>query len=329
MNPGEPDPRHPHASPSPPPAGARRRAVIDVGTNSVKLLVVDLLDNDVHPVLEQSEQTRLGAGFYETHQLQPGAIAKTAAAVALFVRAARATGAAPIRIIGTSAARDAHNAAELCAAIQHAAGLPLEIISGEQEADWAFHGVATDPRLAGHPLLILDVGGGSTEFILGAGQHQQFRESFPLGSVRLLEKFPVADPPSAADWQRCHDELEQILSLQIRPRLAPALARVDRAGLLLVGTGGATTILARIHAGMTDFDRHHIEAVRLTRADVQRHREHLWSLPLAQRREIPGLPPNRADVILYGVAIYEAVMHHLDLPELRVSTRGLRFAAVL
>lgn len=104
---------------------------------------------------------------------------------------------------------------------------------------------------------------------------------------------------------------------------------MDRARLHLVGTGGATTILARIHTGMTDFDRARIEAVRLTRAAVQRHREHLWSLPLAQRRNIPGLPPNRADVILYGVAIYEAILQHLDLPELRVSTRGLRFAAVL
>ncbi|GDY18748.1 phosphatase [Verrucomicrobiota bacterium] len=327
MNPAEFDPLLPPLAP--PAAGTRRRAVIDVGTNSVKLLVVDLRGDELHPVLEQSEQTRLGAGFYETHQLQPGAIAKTAAAVATFVRAARASGAAPIRIIGTSAARDARNAAELCAAIQHAAGLPLEIISGEQEADWAFHGVATDPQLAGHPLLILDVGGGSTEFILGAGQHQQFRESFPLGSVRLLEKFPVADPPSAADWQRCHNELERIVARQILPHLAPALARVDRARLHLVGTGGATTILARIHTGMTDFDRARIEAVRLTRAAVQRHREHLWSLPLAQRRNIPGLPPNRADVILYGVAIYEAILQHLDLPELRVSTRGLRFAAVL
>ena len=318
----------PQSSPPPRTPGARR-AVIDVGTNSVKLLVADVSGDGVHPVLEQSEQTRLGAGFYETHVLQSSAIAKTAAAVAGFVQAARAAGAGAIHIFGTSAARDARNADELCAAIQRAAGLPLEIISGEQEADWAFHGVATDSRLAGHPLLILDVGGGSTEFILGEGRQPHFRDSFPLGSVRLLEKFPVADPPSPADWLRCHDEVAQILSREILPRLEPALARVDRQRLLLLGTGGATTILARIHAGMADFNRDRIEAIRLTRADVQRHREKLWALPLAARREIPGLPPNRADVILFGVAIYEAVMRRLALDELRISTRGLRFAAVL
>ncbi len=314
---------------APPRTAGARRAVIDVGTNSVKLLVAEVAGDEVHPVLEQSEQTRLGAGFYETRVLQSSAIAKTAAAVAGFAQVARAAGATAIHIFGTSAARDARNAGELCAAIQRAAGLPLEIISGDQEADWAFHGVATDLRLAGHPLLILDVGGGSTEFILGEGRHPRFRHSFPLGSVRLLEKFPVADPPLQADWQRCHDEVEQILSREVLPRLEPALARVDRSGVLLIGTGGATTILARIHAGMADFNRDRIESIRLSRADVQRHREQLWCLPLAARREIPGLPPNRADVILFGVAIYEAVMRRLALDELRISTRGLRFAAVL
>ena len=306
-----------------------RRAVIDVGTNSVKLLVADILRDEVLPVLEQSEQTRLGAGFYETHVLQSDAIAKTAAAVAGFVKIARAAGAGAIHVFGTSAARDARNADELCVGIERAAGLPLEIISGEQEADWAFHGVASDPHLAGHPLLILDVGGGSTEFILGEGRNSHFRHSVPLGSVRLLERFPVADPPSQTDWQRCHAEVEQILSREILPRLEPALGRVERARVLLIGTGGATTILARMHAGMADFNRERIEAIRLTRADVQRHREKLWALPLAARRELPGLPPNRADVILFGVAIYEAVMERLALDELRASTRGLRFAAVL
>jgi len=144
-----------------------RRAVIDVGTNSIKLLVADIAGGVVEPVLEMSEQTRLGAGFFETRQLQPQAIAQTARAVASFAAKARELRAVSTRVIATSAARDAVNPGELTSAIESAAALKVEIISGEQEADLAFQGVNTDPELAQHPLLLLDVGGGSTEFILG------------------------------------------------------------------------------------------------------------------------------------------------------------------
>src|SRR5271165_1646513 len=139
-----------------------RRAVIDVGTNSIKLLVAEVTGEIVEPVCETSEQTRLGAGFFDTHRLQAPAIAQTARAVASFAAKARELQAVTTRVIATSAARDAVNPGDLTSAIARAAGLKVEIISGEQEADWAFQGVTTDPQLAQAPLLLLDVGGGST-----------------------------------------------------------------------------------------------------------------------------------------------------------------------
>src|SRR5258708_3250377 len=175
-----------------------RRAVIDVGTNSVKVLIADVNGRAVKPVFEDSEQTRLGAGFYQTHRLQPRAIAHTAEAVAAFMRAVRGLDAVSVRVIATSAARDALNAAELTSAIEQASGVKVEIISGEQEADWVFQGVTTDPELASQPLLLLDVGGGSTEFILGQGEQKHFSESFRIGTVRLLEKLQPADPPAGS-----------------------------------------------------------------------------------------------------------------------------------
>ncbi|HKX62475.1 MAG TPA: hypothetical protein VJS65_11535, partial [Verrucomicrobiae bacterium] len=174
----------------------RRRAVIDVGTNSVKLLVGDVADGLVYPVEERSDQTRLGAGFYESHILQPVPIARTASAVAKFVAMARDQEAESIRVIATSAPRDAKNADELLDAVRRAAGLRMEIITGDQEAEWVFAGVTTDPRLHGRRLLILDVGGGSTEFIVGEQDRYSFRESFAVGSVRLLELLRPHDPPS-------------------------------------------------------------------------------------------------------------------------------------
>lgn len=306
-----------------------RRAVIDVGTNSVKLLAGEVLEGIVTPIDERSEQTRLGAGFYENHELQPVPIARTASAVARFVAHAREVEAESIRIIATSAARDARNADELVGAIRRAAALRVEIISGEQEAEWVFRGVTSDPKLHGKKLLILDVGGGSTEFILGERDRHSFRQSFPLGSVRLLEKQRPGDPPSLADLAGCRQWLQTFFDDQIGPAMESLLSGAAREHVTLVGTGGTTTILARMERKMTNFERSQIEGTVLTRQQILEYMVHLWSLPLARRKTLPGLPPNRADVIIMGVAIYEAVMEHFNLPDLYVSTRGLRFGALL
>jgi exopolyphosphatase/guanosine-5'-triphosphate,3'-diphosphate pyrophosphatase len=305
-----------------------RRAVIDVGTNSVKLLVADVAGHDVRPICEESKQTRLGKGFYETHRLQAEPIAKTAKAVTTFSAKARELNATSLRVIATSAARDAVNPEELIAAIESAAALKVEIISGDQEAEWAFHGVTTDPQLAELPLLLLDVGGGSTEFILGRGEHIKFQHSFPMGTVRLMEKVPHSDPPKLEEMAHCLDWLKTFFKKEVLPKLGPKMD-FAREGLQLVGTGGTASILARMELKADEYDREGIEATRLSLARVRWHVEHLWSLPLEKRQQIIGLPKKRADVILTGAAIYEAVMEQFVFSELRVSTRGLRFAAVM
>jgi exopolyphosphatase/guanosine-5'-triphosphate,3'-diphosphate pyrophosphatase len=201
--------------------GPVRRAVIDVGTNSIKLLVADVAGRNVQPVHEESRQTRLGKGFYETRQLQPDAIARTAEAVAEFAKTAREHKVATIRAIATSAARDAVNADELTSAIQRASGLKVEIISGGQEAGLAFQGVTTDMELANAPLLLLDVGGGSTQFILGRGECTHFAHSFQFGAVRLLEKFPHSDPPTRGEFTACRDWLKISCIVKSAPNSNP------------------------------------------------------------------------------------------------------------
>ena len=305
-----------------------RRAVIDVGTNSIKLLVADVLGHDVRPVHEESRQTRLGKGFYETHQLQPETIAHTAEAVWEFAEIAREKSVDSIRVIATSAARDAMNPMDLTGSIFRASGLKTEIISGAREAEWVFQGVTTDPELARHPLLLLDVGGGSTEFIVGVGGEKHFAHSFPLGTVRLMEQFPHSDPPARSEFNACRDWLKNLLHAEIRSQLAPALKN-ESGEIWLVGTGGTTSILARIEHKLDRYDREKIERTTLDFDRMVAHRKKLWRLPLAERKEIPGLPKLRADVILTGVLIYETVMAEFGFKQLRVSTRGLRFAAVM
>jgi len=311
-----------------------RRAVIDVGTNSVKLLVADVTGRQVWPVWEGGTQTRLGEGFYTTRRLQPRPLARTAAAVRRYARQAGALGAATVRAFATSAAREAINRRELVAAIAQTSGLRLEILSGRQEALWTFRGAQTHPQLAAEPLLLVEVGGGSTQCIFGQGDAIHFFNSYPLGVVRLLERFPHSDPPQAAELAALRAWLATYLAQRVVPDLAPALARAARRharhhAARLVGAGGTATVLARMEQQMTDYDRERIEAVRLRRARLRAWTERLWALCLAARKQIVGLPPERADVMLAGAAIYEAILEQLGFDVLRVSTRGLRFAAVL
>ena len=306
-----------------------RRAVIDVGTNSIKLLVGEVSGNEVRPLLEDSKQTRLGQDFYQTQRLQPAAIAASAQAVARFADIAREQQAATIRVVATSAARDAINSIELTEAIESASRLKVEIISGEQEASWVFQGATTDGRLARGPILLLDVGGGSAEFILGDGKQKHFSQSLPIGSVRLLESFPPGDPPGPEELAACRGWVRKFLEKELRPRLHSALENESKDAIRLVGTGGTTSILARMEARLEDYDRERIEATRIGIDRLRWHVNHLWSLPLDQRKEIVGLPRSRADVILFGAVIYEGVMEQFGFSELRISTRGLRFAVLL
>jgi exopolyphosphatase / guanosine-5'-triphosphate,3'-diphosphate pyrophosphatase len=306
------------------------RAVIDVGTNSVKLLVAEVNGRVVTPHWEEAEQTRLGQGFYETHLLQPEAISQTARVVAKFAATAAERKSESIRVIATSAARDARNQCELVEAIRQSCGVPVEILSGEQEAEWVFQGVMTDPAWADDAALIIDLGGGSTECIVGVGPQHLFRHSFRLGSVRSLERRPVSDPPTAKDWLLCREDIEKFLKEEMRPVLDPVLRSVRSKGRLqLIGTGGATSILARMKFQLDIFDREKINASVLTREELRLERERLWGMPLEERRKLSGLPPNRADVILIGAAVFEALLEAFGFEEMRVSTRGLRYAALI
>lgn len=302
-----------------------RRAAIDVGTNSVKLLVADVNGNEVRPVWENSRVTRLGRNFYDTHLLQAEAIAQTAAAVAEFTRTAHDAGAVSLRVIATSAAREARNAGALADALRRVSGQELEIISGEQEADWAFRGVTSDAAFATGPLLIMDVGGGSTELILGDNGHPRWRSSYPLGVVRLLEALHPTDPPATDDLENCRARVREFIEQHIAPVLAAQLTPATR----LAGVGGTATVLAAMELDLRAFDRDRLQGFTLERGRVAARAAQLWSLPHAQRGALPGLPPKRADVILPGAVIYEELMARLGFAECRVSTRGLRYAAVM
>ena len=299
------------------------RAIIDVGSNSVKLLIADLADEVVTPLVHEGEQTRLGRGVFETGQLAPEAIADTARAVAAFAAKAKGQGATNMRVFATSAAREAANGDELAAAIAEG-GLELEIIDGQTEAELVLCGVRSLPDLAEGPLAIIDVGGGSMELLVADATALRLQHSFHLGTVRWMEAFPVSDPPTVAERAKLAQALDDFLDEQVTPKLG---------GLplpgTLIGAGGTPVFLARIFLERDDLSADEIESVRLTLPEVQLLTERLWRMPMAARCELPGLPANRADVILFGAAIYEAVMMRCGFGELRPTLRGVRYGALL
>ncbi len=307
------------------------RAVIDIGTNSVKLLVARVHGTLVDPIVEKGNQTRLGEGFFATRRLQPAAIARTAAAIVAFRDEARTHHPARLRIVATAAAREAENQAEFLEAVRPAAGdgTEIEIITGPAEADLAFRGVCSDPHLARRSLLVADVGGGSTELILGDSGLRRFSRSFPIGAVRMMESLRPPESPSAGDLQRCRTTLDAYLVEHVVPSLREAPPAGFPQPLEFVGVGGTAAILACIVHGLERYDRSRIENTRLTSDVLSDLTTRLWSLSLIERQRIPGLPPERADIVLTGSAIYEALVRVLKLAALRPSTRGLRFAALL
>jgi exopolyphosphatase/guanosine-5'-triphosphate,3'-diphosphate pyrophosphatase len=306
----------------------QRRAVIDIGTNSVKLLVADVDGFTLSPIVEESEQTRLGAGFYESRELQNDAIRRTAESVKHFADKAASLGALPPRVFATSAARDAKNAGQLINAVFDSSKLLVEILSGGREADWAFRGVTSDPKLSRCPALIVDVGGGSSEFIVGENAVPQFRNSYSLGTVRLLEQLRLADPPGRDALERCRKSLRDFLVTEVAPVLAPALQACKQKARL-VGVGGTSTLLVRMEAKMNDYNREKIESTPVSLDRIRESLEQQWQMTLVERQKIAGLPPNRADVILTGMAIFEAIMAQFEFSQLTVSARGLRFWALL
>ncbi len=288
-----------------------RRAVIDIGTNTVKLLVADVRDRQIVPVISKDTTTRLGEGVDETQHLSHVAIVRTVQAITDYAADAREHGAIAILALTTSAARDADNRQDFLDAVRANTGLEVGIITGQREAELIFRGVSSDPAFAADRLLVMDIGGGSAEFVLGrAGTMERFR-SLPLGAVRLTERFPE------------FAVLAEFLRTTLHHELAPLRAGLASFGdARLIATGGTSTTLVRVLKGNVDHASFTLDEVR---ALVMR----LNAMSLVERKKVPGLPPERADIIVAGGAVVLFAMETLAVYELTVSIRNLRYGALL
>jgi exopolyphosphatase / guanosine-5'-triphosphate,3'-diphosphate pyrophosphatase len=300
-------------------------AAIDIGTNSVLLVIAAAYASGPVPLLERATITRLGEGVDKARQLAPAAVERNLACLRAYAEDLRAHGMPRLDVVGTSALRDAQGAQAFLDEAERILGVRPRVIAGDEEARLTFRGALSGLSLRGK-LLVFDIGGGSTELILGdatAAGPPESRVSLDIGSVRLFERCVRSDPPAP-------QELSSI-EAQIAEQLATAepLSRL-RAGepISLVGVAGTVTTLKALELGLAPYDGARVHGAVLTLSAVEELCKRLASLPLAQRKQLPGLEPKRADVIVAGALIVRDLLRRATASELIVSDRGVRFGLI-
>jgi exopolyphosphatase/guanosine-5'-triphosphate,3'-diphosphate pyrophosphatase len=292
-----------------------RFAVVDVGTNSVKFHIGERTpDGGWHKVLDRAEVTRLGDGLQETGRINPEPMQRTVEAIAGMAEDARQHRVAAIVAVGTAGLRIAPNRAEVVEAVWARSGVLLEIISGEQEAHLAYLAAVAGIGESSGSRVVFDTGGGSSQFTFGMGDQVEERFSVDVGGVRYTERYGLGGVVS-----------EEVLDAALAA-LDADLVRLDGRPTpdVLVAMGGAVTNLAAVKHGLVDYDADVVQGSVLDRSEIDRQIDLYRGLDPDGRREIVGLQPQRADIILAGACIVRTVLDKLGKDSLTVSDRGLR-----
>ena len=291
-----------------------RVAAIDLGTNTTRLLVADVDDGRVDEVSRRTTITRLGEGVDSRRKLLPLPVARVRNCLSDYRRELESLGAERSLLVATSAVRDAENGEAFLGEIEWSYGFATRLLTGEEEAALTLEGVARG-RERMSDVVVVDIGGGSMELITESSQ-----VSTELGSVRLTERFLSSDPPTAEELDALRSAIRAVLAEQIAGELTAGTG---------IGVAGTITSLAALDLALVEYDSERVHGHRLSADAVRRQLDRLAALPLAERREVPGLDPERAPVIVAGAAILFETMQYLGLDELEVSERDLLDGAAL
>lgn len=296
------------------------RAAIDIGTNTVRLLLGEVRNGKVVPHRYYRRITRLGGGFTVEKGLSPEAMERTIFALMEMSEILRTSGVKSIRAVGTAVLREAANGARFVEEVHSVSGIPLEIIDGDEEATLCARGVLSAPDPRPDRCLIFDIGGGSTEFILSEGDELRFQRSYPLGVVHLCEQFPSPE--------------EQIIRIgEILDRFRDDLAADGwermAAECTLVGTAGTVTTLAALQLEMTEYDWRRVNNLVIGFNALERMLDRLIPLSIEERELLPGMEKGRGDLILPGLRIVLGILERMGLRQVTVSDFGLLEGALL
>lgn len=292
-----------------------RLSVIDIGTNSIKFCVAQKASDGTLEVLKDANDiARLGEGLRETGLISPEALERNAQSVAAFAKEAEEMGVSRVLAVGTMALRTAKNTADFTARVKELCGLTVDVLPGDEEARLAYLAVLSGLPVQEGELVIFDTGGGSTEFIFGQGKELKNRMSVNLGAVLITEKHLSDDPVKPGAVQAALAEIKDTFDK----------AQVKGNPVQLVGMGGTVTSMGAVKHKMVKYDPDVIQGSELTLADVVEQINDYSAKTLEKRREIPGLQPKRADVILAGACILKDILSRMNADRLVISDRGLR-----
>lgn len=301
----------------------KRIAVVDLGTNSTRLLVADVADGRVDEIERRTEVTRLGEGVDSAGELNAGAMARVFETVGSYRELIDAHEAGTVVGVATSAVRDASNGEAFRRELAERFGVETRTISGDEEARLSFLGATSGRPPGGDPLLVLDIGGGSTEFVVGVpGSDPTFHVSTSAGSVRQTERHLTDDPPGDAQLSAVAGEVAAIIEAEV-PR---EVRRSAEAGIAVAGT---PTSLAAVDQRLEEYDPERVHGYRLDRYAVEEILAHLAEIPLAERREIIGLPPGRAPTIVAGALILSEAMAAFDFDWIEISEADILHGTAL
>lgn len=302
----------------------RRLAAIDLGSNTVRLLVADADPaRGLRLVHQEQVVARLGQGLARTGLLAPEAMERALAAVRAYRDRARALGAEGVIVVATAAVRQAGNRDEFLGQLAAEPDPRPRVVTGDEEARLTLLGVASALPPLADAYAVLDVGGGSTELIVARGARYVDAVSLDLGVVPLAERFLHADPVDWAEYSACAGHVAELLASAAWPEIRPLRPR------LLVGTAGTITTLAALDLGLAAYDASRVQGHRLALARIEALLYRLGALHVAERARLPALEPGRADLIIPGIAITLGVLKGLGLGELIVSDSGLREGILL
>jgi len=290
-------------------------ASIDIGTNTILLLVAETKEGVVKPLFEEETIVRLGEGLQRNGVLSAEAMKRGLQTLSQYLDRCHAMGIQRVFAVGTSALREARNSEDFLGMVKDRLNLPIEVVSGEEEAELSFLAAARDLGGLEKSIFVVDVGGGSTEFVQGKADRVTQWTSLPMGSVRSTEKFLLSDPVQEAEWKALQREIRKLLANIPR----------SRDPLSLVAVGGTATTLASVEQGLKEFIPEKIHHFVLEREALRNQLTLYRSQTLEQRKTIPGLSPARADVILAGGAILYLTMEDLGFLSTVISCHGVRY----
>ncbi len=302
-------------------------ASIDTGTNTLRLLIAEPGGpGALKPLIYKRAITRLGGGFDPGRGMAPDSMERSIRALTDFAAIIKSEGVQRVRAVATSVVRRAVNRQDFLQEVKRRAGITIEVIDGMEEARLTLRGVRSVISGAAHRSLVMDIGGGSTEFIATEDGRSQGAWSLEMGVVRLTEKYLLHDPPEAAELRGMEEEISSVIrSLKDRMREAgpdPALYGEAR-GADFIGTAGTITTLAALDLGLDEYDRVQINNHTLTRRKVEHFYKYLSALTIREKSEIPALEKGREDLIIPGAAITLSVMDAFGYSEVKVSDAGL------